>query len=53
MNCRNRRLQAANNSTGIYDFDGQLNSTTFSSHPKIDVETGEMVGFGMEATGIG
>src|SRR5690606_8089884 len=36
-----------------YTFDGQLPSKTFTAHPKIDSETGNMVAFGYEATGHG
>ncbi len=36
-----------------YTFDGQLPSRTFTAHPKIDSETGNMVAFGYEATGHG
>ncbi|KAJ4032054.1 hypothetical protein NW753_013363 [Fusarium oxysporum] len=38
---------------GLTDFDGQLNSMSFTSHPKVDYSTGELLGFGMEASGIG
>ncbi|KAJ4179560.1 hypothetical protein NW767_014596 [Fusarium falciforme] len=38
---------------GLYDFDGQLPSLTFTAHPKIDPLTGELVGFGYEAKGDG
>ncbi|KAL4737925.1 carotenoid oxygenase [Aspergillus similis] len=38
---------------GLYDFDGQLPSLTFTAHPKFDPETGEMVCFGYEALGDG
>lgn len=38
---------------GIYDFDGQLPSVTFTAHPKFDPVTGEMVCFGYEAKGDG
>jgi carotenoid cleavage dioxygenase len=34
-----------------YDFGGQLNSPTFTAHPKIDPVTGDMFGFGYEAKG--
>ena len=34
-----------------YNFDGQLTSRTFTAHPKIDSETGELVAFGYEARG--
>ena len=36
-----------------YTFDGQLPSKTFTAHPKLDSETGNMVAFGYEATGHG
>ncbi|EED16270.1 lignostilbene dioxygenase, putative [Talaromyces stipitatus ATCC 10500] len=38
---------------GLYDFDGQLPSLTFTAHPKFDPKTGEMVCFGYEAKGDG
>lgn len=38
---------------GIYDFEGQLPSLTFTAHPKFDPATGEMVCFGYEARGDG
>lgn len=34
---------------GRYDFDGQVESPTFTAHPKIDPITGDMVCFGYEA----
>ena len=34
-----------------YDFGGKLKSLTFTAHPKIDSETGEMIAFGYEASG--
>jgi carotenoid cleavage dioxygenase-like enzyme len=34
-----------------YTFDGQMRSLTFTAHPKIDSETGELVAFGYEARG--
>ena len=37
----------------VYTFDGQLPSRTFTAHPKIDSETGNMVAFGYEANGHG
>ena len=37
---------------GRYDYDGKLRSQTFTAHPKIDPETGEMVSFGYEARGL-
>lgn len=36
-----------------YTFDDQLPSKTFTAHPKIDSETGNMVAFGYESTGHG
>jgi carotenoid cleavage dioxygenase-like enzyme len=36
---------------GIETFDGQLQSETFTAHPKFDPKTGEMVCFGYEAKG--
>jgi len=36
-----------------YTFDDQLPSRTFTAHPKIDSETGNMVAFGYEAEGHG
>ncbi|KAL2820188.1 carotenoid oxygenase [Aspergillus cavernicola] len=38
---------------GLYDFDGQLPSLTFTAHPKFDPESGEMLCFGYEAKGDG
>lgn len=38
---------------GLYDFDGQLPSLTFTAHPKFDPETKEMICFGYEAKGEG
>ncbi|KAL0471614.1 carotenoid oxygenase 1 [Neurospora intermedia] len=38
---------------GVYDFDGQLPSLTFTAHPKFDPVTREMVCFGYEAKGDG
>ncbi|KAM6504579.1 hypothetical protein FSOLCH5_015321 [Fusarium solani] len=38
---------------GAYDFEGQVTAKTFCAHPKTDVTTGEMMGFGMEASGLG
>ncbi len=34
-----------------YDFKGKLVSRTFTAHPKMDSETGEMIAFGYEAKG--
>jgi len=36
---------------GTFDFDGQIASHTFTAHPKIDGETGELVTFGYQAAG--
>jgi carotenoid cleavage dioxygenase len=36
-----------------YTFDGKLPSQTFTAHPKIDSETGNMIAFGYEADGFG
>jgi carotenoid cleavage dioxygenase-like enzyme len=36
-----------------YNFDGQLQSKSFTAHPKIDSETGDMIAFGYEAKGFG
>lgn len=38
---------------GPEDFDGTLPSCTFTAHPKLDAETGELVFFGYEAKGDG
>lgn len=38
---------------GLYDFDGQLPSCTFTAHPKLDPVTKEFVCFGYEAKGDG
>ncbi|MEJ2088821.1 MAG: carotenoid oxygenase family protein [Gammaproteobacteria bacterium] len=37
----------------VYTFDGQLESETFTAHPKVDSVTGNLVAFGYEATGFG
>ncbi|WP_305664081.1 carotenoid oxygenase family protein [Frigidibacter sp.] len=36
---------------GLYDFDGQMTSPTFTAHPKFDPETGALLCFGYEAKG--
>ena len=36
---------------GVWDFEGQVRTPTFTAHPKFDPKTGEMVCFGYEATG--
>jgi carotenoid cleavage dioxygenase len=38
---------------GLWDFDGQVKTPTFTAHPKFDPDTGEMVCFGYEAGGDG
>lgn len=38
---------------GRYDFEGQVQSPTFTAHPKFDPETGEMICYGYEAGGNG
>ncbi len=38
---------------GLYTFDGQLPSLTFTAHPKADPNTGELTCFGYEAKGDG
>jgi carotenoid cleavage dioxygenase len=38
---------------GVYTFDDQLPSKTFTAHPKIDSVTGNMVAFGYESEGHG
>lgn len=37
---------------GEWDFEGGYRSQTFTAHPKIDPQTGEMLTFGYEATGL-
>lgn len=37
---------------GNWDFGGTLTSPTFTAHPKIDPETGQMIGFGYAAKGL-
>lgn len=37
---------------GPWDFGGKYSSQTFTAHPKIDPETGELLTFGFEATGL-
>ena len=36
----------------LYRFDGQLKSETFTAHPKVDSQTGNLVAFGYEAKGF-
>lgn len=38
---------------GLETFDGQLPSLTFTAHPKLDPDTGDLVCFGYEAKGDG
>lgn len=38
---------------GLYDFEGQLPSMTFTAHPKVDPDSGELIGMGYEAKGDG
>jgi carotenoid cleavage dioxygenase-like enzyme len=38
---------------GLWDFDGQLPSLTFTAHPKQDPATNELLCFGYEARGDG
>ena len=40
------------NTLGVWDFNGQWRSQTFTAHPKLDPLTGEMVTFGYEASGL-
>ena len=37
---------------GYCDFDGKMSPNTFTAHPKIDAQTGEMLAFGYMARGI-
>jgi carotenoid cleavage dioxygenase-like enzyme len=37
----------------VYRFNGQLESATFTAHPKLDSKTGNLVAFGYEARGHG
>ncbi len=37
----------------VYRFKGQLDSATFTAHPKLDSKTGNLVAFGYEAKGHG
>jgi len=36
-----------------YTFGGALEGETFTAHPKIDSDTGELIGFGYESKGLG
>ncbi|WP_343666531.1 carotenoid oxygenase family protein [Paraburkholderia tropica] len=38
---------------GVWDFDGQVRSATFTAHPKVDPETGDLLCFAYEAKGDG
>ncbi|EIZ77617.1 9-cis-epoxycarotenoid dioxygenase [Novosphingobium sp. Rr 2-17] len=38
---------------GVWDFKGQVNSATFTAHPKVDPENGDLLGFSCEAKGDG
>ncbi|KAF9874376.1 Carotenoid oxygenase [Colletotrichum karsti] len=38
---------------GVYDFEGQWDSETFTAHPKYDAVTRELLCFGYEARGVG
>jgi carotenoid cleavage dioxygenase len=38
---------------GLYRFDGRLEGETFTAHPKNDSHTGNLLGFGYEARGLG
>ena len=37
---------------GLWDFNGQLKSKTFTAHPKIDPETGEAIAYGYNTAGV-
>ena len=37
---------------GLYDFEGGLETNVFTSHPKIDPETGQMIAFAFGARGL-
>lgn len=37
---------------GYSDFDGKMTSQTFTAHPKVDPETGQLIGFGYAAKGL-
>ena len=37
---------------GLWDFNGQLKSKTFTAHPKLDPETGEAIAFGYNTAGV-
>jgi carotenoid cleavage dioxygenase-like enzyme len=36
---------------GLYDFNGNLPSPTFTAHPKVDAQTGNIYAYGYEAKG--
>ncbi|HDR9879868.1 TPA: carotenoid oxygenase family protein [Burkholderia cenocepacia] len=38
---------------GVWDFGGQVRSATFTAHPKVDPETGDLLCFAYEAKGEG
>ena len=38
---------------GVHDFDGQITSSTFTAHPKVDPHTGNLLAFSYEAKGDG
>lgn len=38
---------------GVHDFDGQIKSSTFTAHPKVDPLTGNLLAFSYEAKGDG
>lgn len=46
LNCSDSRAH-----TGLYDFNGQYSAPTFTAHPKIDPDTGELITMGYEAKG--
>ncbi|MED4602425.1 carotenoid oxygenase family protein [Paenibacillus validus] len=39
-------------SQGYYDYEGKMTSETFTAHPKLDPQTGEMIAFGYASKGI-
>ncbi len=38
--------------TGFTDFDGKMTGETFTAHPKIDPDTGDMIAFGYASKGV-